>query len=123
MLKEDGSETAKYDVDSGILTITLPKFNPGEEFPDLQMISRLIQTSGQSIMNNASTTAPRSVPSGSGIQVISSTTYEEKMPINMVNELLIDGTNNISDSSPRHVFHWEIDTHTPEQDVSQRHPV
>lgn len=42
---ENGQETAKYDIDSGMLSIKIPKVNNGEEFKELDMLTKLIQAS------------------------------------------------------------------------------
>uniref|UniRef100_A0A7S4IA85 CS domain-containing protein n=1 Tax=Vannella robusta TaxID=1487602 RepID=A0A7S4IA85_9EUKA len=40
-LVEDGREKATYDIDSGIVTISLPKKNAGEHFEDLDLLTLL----------------------------------------------------------------------------------
>ncbi|CAH1783363.1 unnamed protein product [Owenia fusiformis] len=44
-LVEDGREEAKYDVDKGSYTVTVPKETPGEYFPDLDMLTKLLAPS------------------------------------------------------------------------------
>ena len=39
---EDGTESAQYDVDSGVFTIRIPKESKGEMFDNLDMLTRLI---------------------------------------------------------------------------------
>jgi len=42
-LVEDGREKASFDVDTGLLTVLLPKQNKGEEFSDLDLLTLLKQ--------------------------------------------------------------------------------
>ena len=44
---EDDDSSAKYDIASGILFITLSKVNQGEHFPDLDMTNRLLARTGE----------------------------------------------------------------------------
>ncbi|KAJ3200851.1 hypothetical protein HDU67_001764, partial [Dinochytrium kinnereticum] len=39
---ENGQESARYDIGKGIITVHLPKLVKGTEFPDLQMLSKLM---------------------------------------------------------------------------------
>ena len=39
---EDGRESARYDVDKGDIVIKIPKQVEGQEFEDLEMISKLL---------------------------------------------------------------------------------
>lgn len=39
---ENGNAAAKYDADSGTFELVLPKEVPGEEFPDLQLLTKLL---------------------------------------------------------------------------------
>jgi hypothetical protein len=39
---EDGRETAEYDRDTGFLKLLVPKLNQGQEFPDLDMVTKLL---------------------------------------------------------------------------------
>ncbi|CAK5264920.1 unnamed protein product [Mycena citricolor] len=39
---EDDDSSAKYDAGTGYLTVTLAKANPGQDFPDLDLLSKLL---------------------------------------------------------------------------------
>lgn len=39
---ENGNATAKYDADSGTFDLVLPKQIPGEQFPDLELLTKLL---------------------------------------------------------------------------------
>jgi protein SHQ1 len=41
-LAENGTDSCKYDIDSGVMIFNLPKRNHGEYFPDLNMITKLL---------------------------------------------------------------------------------
>ncbi|KAI9143501.1 SHQ1 protein-domain-containing protein [Paraphysoderma sedebokerense] len=47
-LIEDGRESASYDIAKGEITAKLPKLNPGEEFEDLDLVSKLLMTKKES---------------------------------------------------------------------------
>ncbi|KAK9760218.1 hypothetical protein K7432_016007 [Basidiobolus ranarum] len=42
MLVEDERSTAAYDIGSGDITVKIPKETPGEDFPDLDLLTKLI---------------------------------------------------------------------------------
>lgn len=48
-LIEDGREKASFDVGSGWLSLSLPKETTGEEFPDLDLLSRLLASKNESL--------------------------------------------------------------------------
>lgn len=52
---EDGSESAKYDVDSRAFTIKIPKLHKGEEFNDLDMLTKLMTAPSTSKLVKAAT--------------------------------------------------------------------
>lgn len=39
---ENGDATAKYDADCGVFKLILPKETPGEYFPDLDLLTKLL---------------------------------------------------------------------------------
>ena len=41
---EDGQEKAEYDISTGIFKIQVPKKNPGEYFPNMDMLTTLLET-------------------------------------------------------------------------------
>ncbi|KAI8822541.1 SHQ1 protein-domain-containing protein [Fimicolochytrium jonesii] len=43
---ENGRETAAYDVDKGEVTVKIPKATPGEHFPDLDLLTKLLAPKG-----------------------------------------------------------------------------
>jgi len=44
---EDDDSSAKYDISSGLLSISLTKVNQGEHFPDLDLTNRLLARKGE----------------------------------------------------------------------------
>lgn len=41
-LQEDDQSSAKYDPSAGMITVTLTKANPGQEFKDLDLMAKLL---------------------------------------------------------------------------------
>jgi protein SHQ1 len=46
-LAENGTDTCKYDIESGIMIVNLPKKNHGEHFADLNMMTKLLSGSNK----------------------------------------------------------------------------
>ncbi|KAJ3080572.1 Hsp90 cochaperone shq1, partial [Quaeritorhiza haematococci] len=72
-LVEDGREKASYNIDSGELTVQLPKETPGQHFPDLDLVTKLLTPSAPSaaqeveISSEPSTSGPSGpLPAASG---------------------------------------------------------
>ena len=42
-LQEEGNESAKYNIESGELVVSIPKLNEKEFFPDLEMLTTLLK--------------------------------------------------------------------------------
>lgn len=74
-LIEDDDSNAQYDPSSGYLTLTLTKETPGQEFPDLDLLAKLL--------------APRPPVEPTVIEVISSDSTEEE-------DELVSRTQNLS---------------------------
>jgi protein SHQ1 len=55
---EDDESSAKYDIASGILSISLSKVNPGEEFPDLDLTNRLLARTGEVVDDKGTVKGP-----------------------------------------------------------------
>lgn len=75
-LVEDGASSAKYDPSSGYLTITLTKENKGQEFKDLDLLTKLL--------------APRKISAEPTIEVISSQENEEEELVSSVDRLSLE---------------------------------
>lgn len=74
-IEENGTETAQYDVNTGDVVIKVPKKNPDEYFPDLNMITKLL--------------APKSAGKGPKIEVLeqdNKTDYSKELELNAVPE-------------------------------------
>ncbi|XP_067935579.1 protein SHQ1 homolog [Watersipora subatra] len=84
---EDGTELARYDVESGIFTINIPKMVKGEKFENLDMLTKLVTPS----------TANTSVKGSAVIEVLNSSTYDE----------LVDETTEID---------WSVEQVLPKED-------
>jgi hypothetical protein len=55
---EDDESSAKYDIASGILSISLSKVNPGENFPDLDLTNRLLARTGEIVDDKKTVKGP-----------------------------------------------------------------
>jgi protein SHQ1 len=55
---EDDESSAKYDIASGILSISLSKVNIGEEFPDLDLTNRLLARTGEIVDDRGQVKGP-----------------------------------------------------------------
>ena len=73
---EDDLSTAKYDPSSGYLTITLTKENKGQEFQDLDLLTKLL--------------APRKTSVGPTIEVVSSQETEENELVSGIDNLSLE---------------------------------
>lgn len=75
-LIEDGRETSKYDISSGIVTLCIPKLVYGEHFQDLDLLTKLMDIR----IKHKTASQPM-------IQVLSSTSNETDEIRKTVNEL------------------------------------
>lgn len=57
-MAEDDESSAKYDLASGILSISLSKVNVGEEFPDLDLTNRLLARTGEIVDDKGQVKGP-----------------------------------------------------------------
>ncbi|KAJ3105471.1 Hsp90 cochaperone shq1 [Phlyctochytrium planicorne] len=84
---EDGRESAKFDIASGVVTVKLPKLVKGQHFPDLEMLSKLM------IKKPTSTEKPKiEVFGGSDAMEDGSPEDEDDMDWEMHQELPVDDT-------------------------------
>lgn len=75
-LVEDGTSSANYDPSSGYLTITLTKENKGQEFKDLDLLTKLL--------------APRKTSVEPTIEVLSSQDNEEEELVSSIDRLSLE---------------------------------
>jgi len=75
-LVEDDMSTAKYDPSSGYLTISLTKENKGQDFKDLDLLTKLL--------------APRKTYTGPTIEVVSSQDTEESELVSGIDNLSLE---------------------------------
>ncbi len=75
-LIEDGASSANYDPSSGYLTISLTKEEKGQEFKDLDLLTKLL--------------APRKTKTEPTIEVVSSQDNEEEELVSSVDKLSLE---------------------------------
>ncbi|KAI8616665.1 SHQ1 protein-domain-containing protein [Chytriomyces sp. MP71] len=102
---ENGKESAKYDVGKGEITVSLPKAVPGEHFPDLDLLTKLL-------MPRATAAG---IPSVAHLQQLAAPLDDATMAESTDSEGKLEG-DEIGEEEDEE-FDWEMPQELPQPDI------